>query len=379
MTITTPQLPSVTALHAEMQNLRRIALLIVTLGGLIVSVLGLLVIAGRPESRELNLAIQGVLVFLLACAGVRALIPDRAAYRHAAAILCWAFTLSFSLRAVSLFILGSSEWIGRGHTVPFAAWIPVVLLCNFLFLPLRHALTASGMLYLVTAGCVLVATHRSVAAGALPPNLLAMLLFFVFAGVPICIGVLAVMSYVRSRFESLTMELETAIIQERRSGEIDDVTGCMNRRGLTRILNRELAGTVTTAQGLLAAVEPSNFARHLQILGGAGSHAFLVTLGRCIREYAGKTATVARWDAGRFYVYLPSLADIEPRVWVNGLLSVLLALPPVASGALSVCIGACIITPASKTSDLLEEVDLRLFLAQSSGGNRIMLETEEVR
>lgn len=365
---------SVAQVNAELSSIRHLLLKMATIGTAVVSVVGLVGLAAAPSSEVPHVAVQAALALIAALAAIRILIPGENAYQQAAIMLCWSITLGQAFRAVMSFILDMPEWVGAGYVPTFVAWIILPLVLNFLFLSLRQALLLCGIFYMPTAVAMLYTTHAAVGVGLMPFNLLSMVLFFVFAGVPIGIGMLFFIAYGQQRYSDLSQQLESELQVQREQGERDDVTGCLNRRGLMR----QLEDVTATELGLLAAIELDNITRHLQILGGAGAHKLLAQLGRNLMSIAGASAVVARWDAGRFYIYLRSLGSESPQQAATRIFNAVSSAPLSSeTGAITLSMGASEIQAGSDLSDYLEEADLRLFLAQAGGGNRIRFDATE--
>jgi GGDEF domain-containing protein len=354
----------------ELAGLMRTLLRMAAIGTAVVSPIGLVGLLAAPESNTPHVTVQAVLSIIAVLAAIRALFPGRAAYDQAAILLCWAVTLGQAFRAVMSFTLDLRDWVDAGYVPTFAAWVMLPLILNFLFLPLRQALILCCIFYVSTASAMLYTVHVAMDGGAIPFNLVSMVLFFVIAGVPIGIFMLGFLSHSVTRYHELARRIENDLRQQQSENELDDITGCLNRRGLLRRVEDVVAET----QGLLAAIEIDNITRHLQILGGRGAHSMLTQLGQQLKLSAGEGALVARWDGGRFYVFMPRL-EVEPMVAASQLLPASKnGATSGISGGITLSVGACVVAEGSVISDYLEEADLRLFLAQSAGGNCIRLE-----
>lgn len=354
----------------ELAALMRALLRFAAIGTAVVSPIGLVGLAAAPGSNVPHVTVQAVLSVIAGLAAVRALFPGKAAYDQAAILLCWAVTLGQAFRAVMSFTLDLTDWVDAGYVPTFAAWVMLPLILNFLFLSLKQALILSGIFYVSTASAMLYTLNVAMDEGTIPFNLVSMLLFFVVAGVPIGIFMLGFLAHGITRYRELAVRIESELRQQQMDNDVDDVTGCLNRRGFLRRVEDVVADT----QALLVAIEIDNIARHLQILGGTGANAMLSRLGGQLRQSASEGALVARWDGGRFYVYLPGLGE-EPMAAASRLLPMPASGPMTGiSGSMTLSVGACVVTEGSVISDYLEEVDLRLFLAQSAGGNCIRLD-----
>lgn len=354
----------------ELSGFMRTLLRFAAIATAVVSPIGLVGLLAAPGSNVPHVTVQAVLTVIAGLAAIRALFPGQVAYNQAAILLCWSVTLGQAFRAVMSFTLDLSDWVDAGYVPTFVAWVMLPLILNFLFLSLKQALVLCGIFYISTASAMLFTVHVAMAGGTIPFNLVSMVLFFVLAGVPIGIFMLGFLAYSVNRYRQLAREIESELRQQQAENELDDITGCLNRRGLLRRLEDVVAET----PGLLAAVEIDNITRHLQILGGTAAHTMLTRLGQQLRLAAGEDAVVARWDGGRFYVFLPRL-EAEPMVVASQLLPASKSgTTPGISGGITLSVGACIVAYGSVISDYLEEADLRLFLAQSAGGNCIRLE-----
>ncbi len=362
--------PSLAQSDSEWAAFRRALLRFAAVGTAIVSPVGLVGLASAPGSNAPHLAVQAVLTIIAVLAAVRALFPGQSAYNQAAILLCWSITLGQAFRAVMSFTLDLSEWVGAGYVPTFVAWVMLPLILNFLFLSLNQALVLSGLFYVTTASAMLYTVNVAVEEGTIPFNLISMVLFFVFAGVPIGIFMIAYMAHSLNRYRDLAQGIESELRRQEADNERDDVTDCLNRRGLLRRINE----VVAQQRAFLAAVEIDNVGRHLQILGGAGAHSMLKRLGQQLEVAAGENAQVARWDGGRFYVFLPKLEE-EPMSVASRLLPACKSgVTSGVSGSMTLSVGVCLVAEGSVISDCLEEADLQLFLAQSSGGNCIRLD-----
>lgn len=175
-----------------------------------------------------------------------------------------------------------------------------------------------------------------------------------------------------------TAELE-ARVRERtealhRLARIDPLTGLINRRGMTELLDAEItrAERQRSCFGLLW-LDVDCFKEINDSCGHAAGDDALTTLARllegCLRSYD----RAARWGGDEFLVLLspcdmPTLESIAARVRED-----IEHGSPTHGTAITVTVGACLAQPGESVETVLQRADEALYRAKENGRNRVVI------
>jgi diguanylate cyclase (GGDEF)-like protein len=120
------------------------------------------------------------------------------------------------------------------------------------------------------------------------------------------------------RYKALNSELETVRVSEeeaRRLAEIDDLTGCLNRRSFAEALGKLLASGKNADRALAAvAIDLDNFKQVNDLNGHAAGDLVLRTAAKRVRALLPEGSSLARLGGDEFVCVVPYHPDAPERV-----------------------------------------------------------------
>lgn len=154
----------------------------------------------------------------------------------------------------------------------------------------------------------------------------------------------------------------------------DDLTGLLNRRAFTRILEDELNRiNRTKSASAICAFDLDHFKAVNDKHGHAFGDATLVHISELIhKELRGPFDKVCRWGGEEFVVLLSDVDTETLRLIVERLRRKIEASPIVSEGVLAnltASFGACLLKPGDDLTAVLEHADAALYLAKANGRN----------
>lgn len=159
--------------------------------------------------------------------------------------------------------------------------------------------------------------------------------------------------------------------------DVDEATGCLNRRGFARQLQRA-AGARAGASVSLLALDLDHFKQVNDRFGHLSGDAVLREVGASLRDAVGDAGVVARLGGEEFAILLPD-ADAEMAgVMAERALGLLRALRPQALPedvrlTMSVGIASERMDDANATDALRARADEALYAAKRNGRDRVLL------
>ena len=151
--------------------------------------------------------------------------------------------------------------------------------------------------------------------------------------------------------------------------EHDELTGLLNRRGLTARVQAALAAGM--ARGALLLLDLDNFKDVNDLQGHAVGDQVLRTVALMLRDRLGDAATLGRIGGDEFSVLLPAATDAEAMAAAEDLVATLSRSPMLLGGRLVRVTMSAGVAPLTGDADsLLASADLALYDAKRAGRSR---------
>lgn len=170
--------------------------------------------------------------------------------------------------------------------------------------------------------------------------------------------------------------LEADLVQARAMIATDELTGCLNRRGLEAVLSREWARADRTGSAVsIAVLDVDNFKRLNDTYGHLAGDQALAHLAHALTVALRPTDVLARYGGEEFVVVLPHTAGVEAAKAVRRLKRELAARPlRLDDSALVITFSAGVAQrePGEAAQAAIARADRAVYRAKMAGKNRVL-------
>ncbi|GGJ38650.1 GGDEF domain-containing protein [Deinococcus roseus] len=168
--------------------------------------------------------------------------------------------------------------------------------------------------------------------------------------------------------------LQEALKSSRQMASTDELTGCLNRRGLFRHLQHHL--DPLTSQGALLMLDLDHFKQINDLHGHPFGDLVLKTMVERIEMLLGSSAMLARYGGEEFLCVMPGVSLEMARTTAEHLRQMVACAPVVENSRLqwvTVSIGVSSFHPGEVLQVAIQRADQAMYQAKNSGRNRVQV------